>query len=345
VRRLRREARRLSHEAQRFANREIKESLREAKAEIKRAFRLSVAESKRAVKQVEQELQTLFSDDPEAPGPGSWLANLAGIELARDRVSHTAQVLLAQPAEDIERIAVRNTTGDVTIRGWDEQRVEVRGSKTAWGMDREMAQDRAETMPLELLRGDREVLIEARAPVPAGVGFLNLQRMRTNIVVMVPRQLSLVANTRSGDVAIDGCTGAVEVNTTSGDVVIDCLAAPAEVETTSGDIRLTACRGVGLALTTLSGDMSVSLFPQPQSEYRLRSANGDVVVKLDGEVETDVLIETEAGDISHGPGLAIVRREASRLRLLYPATGEQAPGGAARAKLRVVTIKGDVSVG
>lgn len=345
VRRLRREAHRLSHEAQRFARREVKESLREAKAEIKRAFRLSVAESRKAVKQVEQELQTLFSDAPEAPGPGSWLANLAGIELARDRVSHTAQVLLEQPAADVERIAVRNATGDVTISGWDEGRVEVRGRKTAWGIDREMAQDRSETMPLELLQRDREILVEARAPVPAGVGFLNLQRMRTNIVIMVPRHLSLLANTRSGDVAIDGCAGAVEVNTTSGDVVIDGLQAPAEVETTSGDIRLTACQGAGLALTTLSGDMSVSLSPQPQGDYRLRSANGDVVVRLNGEVNTDVSIETESGDISHGPGLSVVRREASRLRLRYPAAAERAPAGAAPAKMRVVTIKGDVSVG
>jgi len=370
LRRLSRQARRMSHEARRIAKRDLKDAVREAKSEIERAFKLSVDDSRRAAREVERELRSVFaehgSQEGEAIGPAatSWLANLAGLDYNRDRVRHTADVELNQPAEGAARLVVRSTSGDVTVQGWAQDHIEVRGRKVAWGMDREMAQDRAEAMPVEVVRRNGDIVVETRPPVPGAVGVLNLQRMRTDLVIMAPAVLPVSIMSKSGDVVVRDHGAEVDITTTSGDVALHSPIAPIDVETASGDVRLRSCSAPRLSLTSVSGDLTVDLTPQPSGEYRLRSASGDVVTSLEGTQPTQVIMETARGEISTGSRLEIVRRERGRLDGRFPAATRDATGagdaggaerttndvrdqggtGKATASLRVVTISGEISV-
>ena len=344
IRRLGRQARRLEYEAQRTAKRELKNAIREAKSGLKQAFRLSVREVRRATREVESELRKAFDEKRGELNPSSWLANLARLDIGRDRVRHVTEVRLEQPLNGTERLAIRNVNGDVTVVGWDENRVEVQGQKVGWGVDREVAQDRAETMPLEIQRRGSEVFVEARAPVPAGVGLLNLQRMHTDLVVRVPRTLSLAVETAGGDVRLRGHDGEIEVGTKQGDVVLKGAKAETTVETLSGDISVRECTAPSLDLTTVSGDLLVQMTPQPAGEYRMRSAKGDVVARLEGSVATSCQLESERGDLSTGRSINVLSRASGRLKCLYPRDSTTPPPAGQGAELKVVTIKGDISV-
>ena len=346
IRRLSREAQRMAHEARRVARRELKDSMREAKVDVDRAFHLSVVQSKQALKQVASELRRVFGETAGGPpGSDSLIASLAGLGLARDKVKHVAEQILEQETAGAERVTVRNLSGDVKITGWDRPLVQVRGERTAWGMDRETAQDRAETMPLDIQLRDGEILVEARAAIASGVGLVNLQRMHTDLEVTVPFDLPLHVTTTSGDVSVRGHAGLVEVNTSSGDIVISGASGQAIVETASGGIQLRSCRCQTLALTSLSGDIDLRLIAGAAGDYRVRSANGDVVAELAGGVPIDIVLETVSGDLGTGPRVVLRSQESSRFVGELPAGPASSPGPSPeRASLKIITIKGDISV-
>lgn len=344
LRRLSREARRISHEAQKVAKRDMKEAIREAKGEIKHAFRLSVNEARKAATEVEAELRRVFTDGSGEGADFSWLANLAGLDITRDRVKHVAQVLLQEDAGPGDRVSIRNAGGDIVVRGWDEARVEVRGDKVGWGMDKEMAQDRAESMPLEIQRRDGEILVEARPPVASGMGLFNLQRMKSDITVMVPRGMQLSANARGGDIIIEESAGDLSVNTTGGDVVITGASGNVDAETVKGDLTLREAKAKNLALTSLSGDITIYLSPQPGGDYRLRSARGDVHAHVAPDQDVECDLETVSGDLNVGGPFSIVSRERGRIRcaMTGPAAADREDKPLSR--LKIVTISGDASV-
>jgi hypothetical protein len=347
VRRLSRQARRMAHEARRVAKRELKDALREARSEIERAFRLSATETKRAAREVEHELRSIFGEPGGSGARGGWLASLATLDFSRDRVEHTAKTLFEQPLNGAQRLIVRSGSGDVAVEGWDADKVEVSGNKLAWGADRETAQDRAEALPLDVQRRNGDIIVTAAAPAPGEVGVLNRQRMRTDLLIRIPRRLTLSVSSRSGDIVVRNHDGEADINSVSGDVVLHDTTAPTDVETTSGDIHLRGAAAPRLSLTSVSGDMSVNLDLRPGGEYRLRSASGDVVCRLGGEVPAEVVMETVRGDVTPGSSLAIQRRDGRRLECRYipfAGFGQWDAAGKGRAMVRVITISGDISV-
>lgn len=343
MRRFRREAKRISHEASKASKREMKEALREAKDEIKRAFRLSVGEARRAIADVESELKTAFSSgDPGEPGATSWLSSLARLGLVRDKAKHVARSVATHPVRPGDRVTIQNFAGDVVVTAWDESRVEIRAERTGWGADHEMAQDRAESMPLDVQQREDGVLIEAHSAVPSGVGLLNLQRMTSDLAISMPRDADLSITTKGGDVVVGGQRGALLVTTSQGDVAIDGATGAIEVETVDGDIILRDCSSGKLGLTSVSGDITVYLKAQPGGEYRLRSAEGDVAANIAPSSDIEVELETVRGDLTAGGGMTVLVRQPGYLRGAVHGVADA--GQSAPANLRIVTINGDASV-
>ena len=228
------------------------------------------------------------------------------------------------------------------MTAWDESRVEVRAERTGWGADHEMAQDRAESMPLDVQQREGVVLIEAHSAVPSGVGLLNLQRMTSNLAISVPRDVDLSITTKGGDVVVGGHRGSITVTTSQGDVAIDGATGPIDVETVDGGITLRDCASAKLGLTTVSGDVTVYLTAQPGGDYRLRSAEGDVATNLVPGSDIEVELETVRGDLTAGGGMTVLVRQPGHLRGAIHGAADS--GQTAPANLRIVTINGDASV-
>lgn len=341
LRKLQREARRITHEARRTARHDLREALREARHEIRNAVKLGVKESSRAIEEVKAELESVFGESRDRSGRRPrWLAGLAGLDLQRDRVKHTAEASLGADVERGQRIVVRNVSGDVAVKGWDQDRVELTARKTAWGVDQEVAQDRAEALPVEIQRRNGEMLIDARGPVPAGVGLLNLQRMHTDLVVSLPSWAPLEVTTKSGDVSVGNHAAELSVSTTSGDARLSTSGAKVKVETVSGDVGFSGRSAAEVELSTLSGDISAEFRPSPGGQYRLRSSSGDVRARLEAGAAAKCEVETASGDISVNPPWKIVSR--GRRRVVAEVEGQD--DAESPAQLSVATLSGDARI-
>jgi hypothetical protein len=344
----------MAHEARRATKQDLRDAVREAKHGIEKAMRLSIEETSRAAREVEAELKDIFGESASRGRrrDARWVSRLAGLEMTRDTVKLTSSVQLHQELTAHDKVTIRNTSGDVLVRGWDETGVEVRGDRTAWGIDKEMAQDRAESLPVDISKRDGEVLIEARPPVPAGVGVLNMQRMRTDLVVMVPATVCLEVTTRSGDVTVVDHSGSLSVNTTRGDINIADPKGAIKVETVSGDIQIGSGPVSELELISASGDISTGIIPLSGGQYRLRSASGDVTARIGASpIGLNYEAETVSGGLHLELGGKLTVRERGRIvgEVVPNARdeGTSTPAGQAAntpALLKIATISGDVFV-
>lgn len=147
----------------------------------------------------------------------------------------------------------------------------------------------------------------------------------------VPEGAEAEIQTASGDIEIDGLSGAVTLTTVSGDVRAEELRGGLSVSTTSGEVQLNAIEGA-LNVGTISGD--IRLDAGRIAGATIESTSGSV--NLEG-VDGALLISTVSGDIGV--------RDARDGRLTFTTTsgdieyqGELADG----AEHNLNTISGDV---
>jgi hypothetical protein len=207
---------------------------------------------------------------------------------------------------------------------------------------------------------------DVRAGAPLGLGFGRRQSMigtsmrDVDIVVVVPRSSDLEVKTKSGDCAIHGESGVVDVATASGDVVIED-AVSLNVRTASGDIMVGRGRN-DVTASSASGDVVVKEAP---GTTKVQSASGDVrllssggvtnIATASGDVALDatgpgkVNVRSASGDVQvavqSGLEIDVVARSVSgSLTSAIPLDGSTGGGEGEPLNLSVATVSGDVRI-
>jgi Putative adhesin len=163
-------------------------------------------------------------------------------------------------------------------------------------------------------------------------------------VACVGRLGELTVHTASGDVTAASATGPARVETASGDVFVD-NGADVAVTTASGDIRVTRAAGE-VRIGTASGDAAVSSCGGPVS---VRTVSGDADLRELTAGHADVSTVSGDITITVTPGIGVYLDLASTTgnvrSNLDPADGDSAgavPDAALEIKCR--TISGDVRI-
>lgn len=256
-------------------------------------------------------------------------------------------------------VEISNISGRVTVTGWDQPQVAVRGTLGA-------GVERVEVVSSEKNRTVVKVLVPENCR----------GNCEARLDVRVPKQSEVRASTVSADLETKGLLGPQRLNTVSGDLQAQLAGAAFEGRTVSGEIRL---RGSGQSgetrLETVSGDAElrdgagrveaittsgdVHLEVDPAEHVRLRSTSGDVVFRgrlaAGGSVEAesvsgDVRLDARAksgfeyeltsfsGDIDNCFGRKAERSTYGPGRRLNGAVGE------GKARVRAKTMSGDIDL-
>ncbi len=262
----------------------------------------------------------------------------------------------ADPAGLVE---ISNTSGTVTVSGWDRNEVEVTG-ELGKGTER-----------LDFTKGDKVTRVKVVLPsrsynvdetdlivkVPAGstlsintvsadmtaTGVRGMQRLQSvsgNVRTEASGE-DIECRTVSGDVEINGSgkKGLVSITTVSGDVTAQRVAGEVNGSTVSGDFELGVGEMTRSRLRSTSGDLAVTAQLAPDARVDMESISGDVRLDLSGPLGAEFEVASFNGEISSCFGPKPVR------------TSEYAPGrewrhreGTGSARVRIKTLNGDVGI-
>ena len=216
-------------------------------------------------------------------------------------------------------VEVSNIAGSIEIRGWTENKVEVRGTLG----------DDVEELIFE--RDGDDVLIKVKVPRNHG------RDIDSELTIKVPQASSIEVSGVSADIDIDGVLGEQSLQTVSGDVAIQSASADVEAASVSGDVDVAGTgKDADIEAATVSGDVTLSGLAgsveaesvsgdvsigdgsfdnaelesvngdlrfmaelRPDGELAMESVNGSVEVEFAGDVSARFDIETFNGSIKN----------------------------------------------
>ncbi len=193
-------------------------------------------------------------------------------------------------AEGIFSVRLRN--GDIHLRAVDGETVRVRGANGHEPLDPSAVAQGQGSLALDLRRRGRSSRLE----------------------VDVPRRASVVVESVSAEVDVDGLTGDQRYQTTSGEVTlrdvsgriaIDAISGDVDIRATddaaftlrtvSGDIELRAASITALSATTTSGDIELAGRLVGPGPFGIETVSGDALFAVAGDVRIETA--TVSGDL------------------------------------------------
>ena len=218
---------------------------------------------------------------------------------------YTEDFHYARPLKPGGRLSIENFNGSVEISSWNENSVQIDGTKYG---------------PTPELRDAVKIDISAQ-PDTIYIRTIRPSERRGNMgaryLIKVPRQTvlervvttngSLRASggegaarmrTTNGSVRAEDIRGALDAQTTNGGIEVRAQNGPATLRTTNGRIRAEDVRGALEAATTNGGITAQVAAVEAGRPIRLETSNGGVELSLDAVNRSDVRISTTNGGIT-----------------------------------------------
>jgi len=214
------------------------------------------------------------------------------------------------------QLHLRNVSGESRITVGGDGEIHVRARKRVRGASEDRAKRLLENVEVRMEQSGDEVSVRPHL-YEQDRGWLDLfrgGRVAVDFDIAVPRGTRIDASTVSGDLAVAGTRGPLEVQSVSGDVRLADIQGPIRLKTVSGDVSGTdvagaldansvsgdlsfdRCRIHGCEVVTVSGDFHLAGELENLREHRFKTISGDVALALGGQ-SYDVRFKTLSGDL------------------------------------------------
>ena len=213
------------------------------------------------------------------------------------------------PLKSGSRLSVESFNGSIEISGWDQETVDISGTKYA-GSD-----DLLAALKIDIQNSADSVYIRAVRPSSyrGNVG--------AKFVIKVPRncQLDRVVSsngpvrtidvggparlkTSNGPIRAQNVGGTLDAQTSNGSIEANNISGSAYLHTSNGSVRADDVRG-GVEAVTSNSSVHVNLTKaEPGKAIRLETSNGGVELTLPADVRNDVRVTTNNSGITvHAP--------------------------------------------
>jgi lia operon protein LiaG len=221
-------------------------------------------------------------------------------------------------------IKLDSVSGDISVTGYAGSSIHVKAIKEGHDKDKVQVVDRSTSDRVELKaeyphNGNCDASIRFVVEVPSGTEYL----------------FDDLA-TASGDIAVTGVKGTVNLRSASGDLTARQISGKLDVNTTSGDVKLGQLVGSVVA-KSVSGDVEVNLeLLQGSDPFSFKSVSGDIIIEAPANLDAEIEMKTLSGDMSTDFPLTI---QSAQFGSQKGATGRIGQG---THKIEVKTVSGDV---
>ena len=187
-------------------------------------------------------------------------------------------------------LRVETNDGSVTIRTWDEKRIEAVVITNGWKIGA------GEVEVHEHQDGDR-VTVEARVP-NGHFDFLNFEERSLRIELRVPRETRTDVRSGDGSVDVSGLQGDIRINTGDGSIRAVGVGGALDAHTGDGSVHAEG-RFETLAVHTGDGSVEVDAATGSHisSAWRIETGDGSVNVRLPSQLSADLDVRTGDGGL------------------------------------------------
>ncbi len=256
-------------------------------------------------------------------------------------------------------VDIHNVRGDIEIRGWDQERVQIQGI-----LDEEtrefIFETRGDTIVIKVKLRDRKHLqghdgsrLEINVPRQGRVRFdgvstdldiegvhggLDLKTISGDIDL---RKASgkIMLQSVSGDLSLDDTEGSFYVNSVSGDLSGNTRSDDIHIETVSADIDLSASEVRVAEIASVSGEVEIGCALKPGADVRVTSVSGEVMLSLAGNPDARFELETgPGGDISNR-----ITRDQPKTNFMH-ASELAFSVGKGQSKVLISTVSGSIRI-
>jgi hypothetical protein len=251
-----------------------------------------------------------------------------------------------------QRLEVSNFSGSITVTAWNENKVRVQSTSSSDPFEVDVG-----SITIDVNShggryggpGDAELTIQ----VPAWMD-LELSGNEVDLTIRGARG-AISASTVQGRVSIEGGEGSVEATSVEGDIDVTNVKGRIEVSTTEGQITVTNAGGEGLDLESVDGDIDMSGITAlnvsantvdgqiswagtlaPTGSYRFSSHDGDVVLRISGEPDATISVDTYDGTLDSDWPLTI-KSGGNRNRKTFTL-------GSGRTRVELSSFDGNISL-
>jgi len=212
------------------------------------------------------------------------------------------------PLKSGSRVSVESFNGSVEISGWDQETVDISGTKYA------PSDDLLESLKIDV--SSRPDSVTVRAIRPSGTRG----NLGARFIIKVPRQSQLDRvvssngsvrvldvdgpvrlKTSNGSIRAQNLKGELDAQTSNSSVEVQGLDGSARVHTSNGHVRAEEVRG-SVEASTSNSSIHVNLVKtDPGRPIRLETSNGGVELTLPPDTRNDVRVSTTNSGITvHG---------------------------------------------
>ena len=230
------------------------------------------------------------------------------------------------PLQPGGRLSVENFNGSIEISGWDQDTVDISGSKYARTAELRDAlkievehtadsvhvrtarpSDRRGNMGAKyIIKVPRRTELERIASTNGSIHTTDLEgpaRLKTSNGSVRAENLhgSLDAQTSNGGIDIQDLEGSATVHTTNGHIHAEDVRGSFEAETTNGGIRVHLTKPEAsrpVKLETSNGTIELTLDAMNQNEIRASTTNGGITVHLPEHVGANLIADASNSSIS-----------------------------------------------
>jgi hypothetical protein len=225
-------------------------------------------------------------------------------------------------------VTVRTFNGSVAVRAWDRNEVVVDIEKQASTLED------AQKLVVETSEEDGNVLIEAKNERrERGFHFGSWRSPAVNLIITVPRELTVDARTADGSIDVRSVKGRIELRSGDGSIRLDEVEGDISVSTGDGLVMAREVQGTVAvrtgdgpvemsgrfeSLRAHTGDGAISIDAQPgstmQGEWSITTGDGGVMIRLPEEFNAEVEARTGDGSITTTGLTELTPRQTDRPR-------------------------------
>jgi DUF4097 and DUF4098 domain-containing protein YvlB len=243
-------------------------------------------------------------------------------------------------------------SGEITVRGWSRAEARVHATSESGPIDFDHTSAR---ISLDAHRGhgddcefDLTVPYGTRVLMRSNSGDLHYLAVKGEVearsvsggVDMSETKGSTTIETVSGDIRARDINGSLRINTISGTVELASVTGDIDISSVSGDITLPDARSRVVRMESVSGTETFGGTIDPAGRYDFHSHSGDISLRMPGDVNASLSLQTFSGDIDSDFKLTLNPTGASGRREGHHIDTTIGNGGGAHVTIE--TFSGDV---